>query len=626
MTFVTTIRRTLQVAGLTLGLSPLAAAQFPSYELSPWHATGFVGFSLTHTSQSMTNQPTETVQLFPVGDVRLNGDGYLLDPKFLHLNVGFDFQKGANTSERGDLGMGGVNAAIGGIFLPKSHLPFRANYTKSSHGVTGLGLDQNEDDSRIDLQWNVLFPNLPQFTASFQQYSSTVHVPTSFADRTYEDRAVNLGATDLWKGWHWAANFSDGNGSSTGISPLSINSPFDHFSRAAGLHLSRTFWDNKARLLFESRNVWRRDNLIGDGTSSNEEFTDNATFSMQVSPKISLDAGYGFAKVDFAGTGFTGVSAPGGTPLQLISLVSSNSHSISGRLGYLPWKGLRLTQEVRTIHLSPAAGVPESRTSITETASTVLAERRWHGLDLIGSYTGRFQLTGTTLDHTPNSWSNSFRGRVGWGNVRYVRLSGFGQSTKLNLVEQIGGFTNEKSVGAEAETHAVKYFRLRANADYSQVELLNVSGNTRNKVTSFSLQAEQRLVTVAFTKSFMDGAGALFPFGLIDTQFLVISLPLSQLVATPLLNRTTHGQTLSLTGRPRRRLEVLFAWRKEDTQLTGSDQTFDVLQLGARYRLGKFSLEGGYSRNLNNVTIAAGLTGSRLALWYFRVGRDFKIR
>lgn len=123
----------------------------------------------------------------------------------------------------------------------------------------------------------------------------------------------------------------------------------------------------------------------------------------------------------------------------------------------------------------------------------------------------------------------------------------------------------------------------------------------------------------------MDGAGALFPLGLIDRQFLVIPLPISQLLATPLLDRTTHSQGLSIIGRPERRLDVLFSWRKEDTQLVASDQTYNYLQASARYRLGRFSLEGGYSRNINNVIVITGLTGNRLAMWYLRIGRDFRI-
>jgi hypothetical protein len=117
----------------------------------------------------------------------------------------------------------------------------------------------------------------------------------------------------------------------------------------------------------------------------------------------------------------------------------------------------------------------------------------------------------------------------------------------------------------------------------------------------------------------------LFPLGLLDHQFLVIPLPIGQLLATPLLNRTTHAQTVSLLGRPRRRLEVSAAWRTEDTVLAASEQTFNVLQTDARYHLGKFTVEGGYSRNLNDVTFITGISGTRLAIWYFRIGRDFKL-
>ena len=105
----------------------------------------------------------------------------------------------------------------------------------------------------------------------------------------------------------------------------------------------------------------------------------------------------------------------------------------------------------------------------------------------------------------------------------------------------------------------------------------------------------------------------------------MVPLPINALLATPLLNRTTHTQTVSLIGRPRRRLDVAVAWRKEDTRLVNSEQTFNILQADARYRLGKFSLEGGYSRNINDVTVVTGPSGTRLALWYFRIGRDFRV-
>lgn len=623
MTTPQSIRMILLLTALALLTAPPSQAQYSGYEPPRWHANGFVGFSLTHTSQSV-NDAAPGDQLFPIGDVRVNSDGFLLDPRFLHLNLGLDFQKGANTSDRGSLDSGGLNTAMSAVFLPRSHVPLRASYTKTSHGVTGLGLDQNDDSSRLDIQWDMLFPSLPHVSASFQQYANTVHVPTSFTDRSYDEKAVNLGVSDSWKGWQWNGNFSAGKGNTTGVSGLGLDTLFNNSSRAAGFNLNRTFWDNKARLLFENRDIWRHDHLGGDGTSDTSDITNTASFNVQLTPKIMVDAAYGYSQVGFEGTGINTLVS--GNPIQTIALVSSTSNSVSGRLDYRPMEWLRLTQEVRTIHSAPALGTTlESRTSFTETASSISADHRLAGFDLQGLYTGRFQLAGTTLDNSPNSWSNSFSGRAGWGDVRWARLTAYGQITRLNLVEQIGGFTDEKRIGMEAETHRVRYFRLRATGEYSQIALLNLSGDTRTKNRLFSLQADQRRFSLVYTHAAMDGAGAIFPLGLIDRQFLVVPLPVSELIATPLLNRSTTSNSVNLIARPRRRLDAMVTWRVEDTQLATFRQKFNILQADARYHLGKVSLEGGYSRNLNELAAITGLGSTRLSIWYFRIGRDFRI-
>ena len=614
---------------LTAAVAVLACAaaqgQYPGFEPPRWRVNGFAGFDLTHTSQSLTGQATPTDQLFPLGDLRLNTDGFLLDPRFLHLTTGFEFQKGANTSDRGDIRTGGTNIAIGSALLPNSHFPLRVSYSKTGHGVNGLGLDQNEDDSRLDVQWTVFDPRLPHITTSFQNYGSTVHVPQSFSDRDYHQKAFNLGLSDTWKMWSWAGNFSIGNGDSTGVSPVAPAGTFTNSNRAGGLNVNRTFWDRKARLLFENREVWRRDQLAGDGTSKSDEFTNSANFDVQLNPKVLVGAAYAFSQVDFEGDGFGGLLVPGAGQVSLVSLVSSTANSASGHVDYRPLEWLHLIQELRTTFSTPFISAVESRTSFTESASTIAAAHHWIGLDLSGSYTGRFQLAGTTLDNAPNSWSNSFSGRIAWGKLRHVRVTAAGEDTRLNLVEQIGGFTSSQRGGLELETHSVKFFRLRASGEYSQVELLNLSGDTHSKTVTYGAAAEHRRFSLTYSNSFLDGAGAIFPLGLIDQQFLVIPLPISQLVATPLLNRKSHAQSVSLLAKPRRNLEVSAAWRTEDTQLSASEQTFDVLQTDARYRLGKFTLEGGYWRNLDDVTFVTGFTGSRLALWYFRIGRDFKV-
>jgi len=603
-----------------------ARGQYPNYEPPRWHANGYAGFNLTHTSQEQVNGDGQSDQLFPLGDLRVNSNGFLLDPRFLVLSTGVDYQRGVNSSDVGDLSTGGVNLALSSSFLPKSHFPLRVSYDRTSHGVSGLGLNQNDDGSRLDVQWNVLASRLPHFTVSFQKYDNTVHVQSSFADHNYSETAFSASASDSWKDWNWAGNFSQGYGNSTGTaSLLGLDRSFENSTRSGGFNLNRNFMENKARLMFENREIWRHDSLTGDGNNRSSEFTDNLNFDVQLTPRVTLAAGYGFARVDFSGDSFNSVLGPGGGLVQVLSLSSSDSNAFSGRMDYRPWDWLRVSQDVRTVLLSPRSGSVESQTSFTDTASTIAAEHRWRGFEAMGSYTGRFQLTGTTLDRAPNSWSNSFTGRLGWGNVQRVRLTAVAQDTHLNLVEQIGGFTDEKRFSLEAETHRVKNFRFRLSSEYSEVDLLNLSGDTRSKNVLYSAQADHRRFTLWFTASFLDGAGALFPDGLIDRQFLVVPLPVGQLLATPLLNRTTEAKSVGLIGRPRRNLDLLLTWRTEDVKLMASRQEFNVLQGDARYRLGKFSLEGGYSRNLNDVTNITGLSGNRLAVWYFRIGRDFRI-
>lgn len=615
----------LHATALAILLSLSAHAQYYNYEPPRWHLNGFAGFDLTHTQQSLTDVTTFTNQLFPMGDLRLNGDGFVLDPKFLDLNAAFEYQKGANMADRGDLGLGGTNVAISSAFLPKSHYPLRVSWMKTDHGVTGLGLDQSNDDSRLDIQWNVYRPNLPHIFTSFQDYITKVHVPTSFADRNFDQKAWTVGLSDTWKDWQWSGNYSMAAGNSNGISQLDLNSTFDNTLKSGSFNAQRGFWDNKGRLRFENREVWQEDHLAGDGSSNTSEMTNNATFDYQVHPKVLLSAGYAFTQLDTNNVSFTNALEPGAPPVQLVSLLASTSNGAVGRVDYHPLEWLRLSQDVRYTHSTPIPGVVESETSFTDTDSTVTAEHRWHSFDFLGSYTGRFQMAGTTLDNNPNQWSNSGMGRIGWGDVRYLHIVASAQDENLNLVEQIGGFTHEKRLSGEIESDRVRPFRLRAAADYMQIELLNISGDTRDKIVTYTGSVEHRLFSVVYTKSYSDGAGALFPLPLINPNFIVIPLPINQLIATPLLNRKTNADSVTFLAKPRRRLEAAVTWRLEEDILATSDQQYNILQADARYHLGKFTFEGGYSRNFYDVTNLTGPTGTRLAIWYFRIGRDFRV-
>ncbi len=604
-------------------LSLTVPAQYTNYEAPRWRVNGFAGFDLTHTQQSQTNVATFTNQLFPMGDVRIFGDGFILDPRLLDVSGGFEYQKGANQAERGDLGLGGTNITFNSAFLPKSHLPVRVSYMKTNHGVNGLGIDQNNDDSRLDVQWMVSEPKFPQITTSFQDYSSTVNVPTSLTDQNFSQKAWTVALSDVWKQWQWNGSYSMAAGTASGLAGINVNTNFDNNARTGSLTVQRAFWENKARLRFENREFWQSNHLGGDGTSDSSELTNIATFDVQVHPKVMLGTGYSFTEVDTNNVSV--LQNPGAAPITFINFVSSTSNSATGRVDYKPFTWLRMTQEMRTTLTTPIPGVAESETSFTDTASTITADHVWRGFDLLGSYTGRFEMAGTTLENQPNQWSNSFMGRIGWGDVRYVHLVATVADENLNLIEQIGGFTRQKRATGELETQRVKRFRLRAGADWTQVEILNISGDTRNKTVTYSASGEHRLFMISYSKVSSDGVGAVFPVGLINPQILVVDLPINQLIFTPLQNRIMRADQVNFLLRPRRRLEAAVAWRNEHDIFATSEQTYNLLQADARYRIGKFTVEGGYSRNLYDVTNLTGPTGTRLAVWYFRIGRDFRV-
>ena len=616
--------RTVMLA-LVLFAGGHALAQSP-YDVEPprWHVTGSAGIDLNGSSQSTLPMDTSSSQLFPLGDLRLNTDGYLLDPKFLHINGGFNFQRGVNESDRGSIDSNGLGLAISTSFLPRSHVPLRVNYTKNTYGLNGLGVNQDNDDSRLTVDWTAMFPNLPRFTLGLQQFSNVVRVPHSFNDRSFSDRAINVGASDIWKGWQWAANAAMEGGSTSGVIGLDPGTNLDNSSRSGSFNLNRGFWENKARIWIENR-IISLQNMLGAGNNTDsQEMTNSVNFDAQLTSKWSAQAGYAHSSIDFNNTGLVSNLANAGTT-RIIALSSSEAHSITGRANYqvLPW--LRLTEELRETRLTPAETVVESRVGLTESVSTVAFERRLRSFDVNASYSGTYQLTGTTLDQSPSSWSNGVNARIGWGSTQRVRITGVYANSRLNLVEQIGGYADQQRARLEAETHRLKLFRLRASVEEFNIAILNISGKTESKGTNLSVTAEHRLVSASYSQSFGSGAGELFPDNAINRQFLVIPLPVNQLLGTPLLDRTVNARSLAVVARPRRRLDAIFTWRKERNLLATSDQFYDTLQFDARYHMGKVTLEGGYTRNLTNVTSSSMVSGDRVTRWYVRVARDFTI-
>ena len=607
-----------------LVLFTTAAWAQPEVEPERWHVTGSAGFDLTGSSQTVSPSTASGGQLFPLGDLRLNTDGFVLDPKLLHINGTFGFQKGVNNSNQLSIDNGGWGLAFTTAFLPRSHFPLRVTYARTRFGIDGLDLSQDSDNSRLDIQWLVMLSKLPRISLGFQRYTNDVQVQRTFGERSFRETGANVGLSDDWRGWQWSGNFAVDKGSTTEVAGLELAAPFNDSARFGSFNLWRSFWDGKARLAFDNRETWRHDTLDASGNSDSREFTDSVRFDDQLTSKLSVIAGYSFSQERFDSVNLSNIFGTPGTT-QLIGLLSSTAHAVSGGARYRVNSWLHVGQDVRYTHSTPLPGSTESRLSLTDGETIIGSDRRWHGIDLSAEYSGRFQSVGTSFGRSAGSWSNGVNARASWGNVRRARFTGSYDHTRLNLAEQIGGFTQQQRLRGEVESAWLRVFRVRLNGEQARLRILNFSGDTSTSATSFGAALEHRLFTASYSESMGSGVGALFPPLLISRDLVIVPLPIAGLVGTPLLDRDSRARSVSVFAHPVRGLEARFNWRREHNLIFSSAQAFDTLQASARYRLGKMLFEGGYSNDVIDILGLGAHSGERLRRWYFRIARDFKV-
>jgi hypothetical protein len=233
---------------------------------------------------------------------------------------------------------------------------------------------------------------------------------------------------------------------------------------------------------------------------------------------------------------------------------------------------------------------------------------------------------GTTLGHHPATFSNDLEGRIAWGAPRRVRLVASGVDSRYNLVDELGGFSTTRDLRLQAETTRLIGWHLRGSIERSDLEYLSVGGDIKSDTTNYSVQVQQRRLALSVGHQDLTGAGALFPAIVSAEEWLSTQLPLSELVATPLLNRISHVTTAAATVHVRRQLDVSADYMSERDQLTSSQEKFRTMDVSARYHLGKFGIQAGFgSYRMENATVPMPTTGNSLNRYFVRVTRDFKI-
>ncbi len=620
-------RLAIQLVTIALGTALPIFAQEPTPE--HWNLQGTLGADYSNTTSTSLFAPSSssnTSEYSTVGiDWGLLLGGYLKDPKFIPFTINYNGEHGSNAVALGGFRDNVYDVGFTASFLPDRPFPLQIFYQKSEYGANGTGFGENSDTSLFGVTWELRVRRLPHVDVRYLKQDNELQLPTSLTNSSYRLNELGIDASDQWKGWKWNAGFSDFSTTNYAVEALALPSPYQQSVKLQDFLVTRSFWDDKARFNFADRLEWQEEGLLGQPAG---QFTDAYAISqLQINhtPKLSSNYFYTFTNTSQGGETSLNGTEGNSSNLSLIQLPAFTSNTFGGGVDYRVIPSVTLFQQVQEYRVTAVQGVAEAETSEFDSMSGASFGRAWRGLELGGTYTGHFQLLGTTLGHHPATFSNDVEGRVAWGAPRRVRLVASGVDSRDNLVDELGGFSSTRSLRLQAETTRLFGWHLGGSAERARVEYLSVAGDIKSDTTNYTAQIQGRRLSLSGGHQTLAGAGALFPAVVSAEQWLSIPLPLSELVATPLLNRIERVDTATAALRLRRQIDVAADFMLEKDLLSSSEAKFRTIDVSARYHVGKVRIQAGFGSYEIENTAVPSRTGNLVNRYFLRVTRDFKI-
>jgi hypothetical protein len=607
--------RILAVLGLLSVLSCRAQ------KLEGWYGRGTVGFDWSGNTfnpitpgTSQSSSPSSTIG----GELGLDLSGIVLDPKFITFETNFNFQHGANSVNQ----LGYSNGVLGGgadvEILPSSHYPFELFYQRSGADTSGSLFGSNSDTSQLRARWTVDLHNVPHLVFAYSDTSNSVVLATSLSNTGYKQSDWSIQANDRTFGWTWNAGFNIGNFDETSIGTVALSGGVKEDYRIVDARAYRPIWDGKAVLSTDLHDQHYDFNFPGAGTSLNDNLLLSTNFQVQHTRKLSSRYLYSWSHLT---TENNFAQNPGG--ITVLNTPTLDTQNVGAEVEYQLTQPIRIFQNVQYQRLTPFSAVTESETSSVQSSSGVNVIKRWRGFDVSATYAGVLQTLGTNFGNRGNTWSNNVDSRLGWGDVRKVHLTGSYRHDRLNFVQQLGGFSQFNTYGAQAETTRFWNVRLSGGVDHGTVEILNIAGDTRRTYTNYLAQLEHRRVHLMAGRGLNDGSGSIFPAVLTNPFYIAVPLPVSQLIATPLLDINSKSTNFSLMARPRNSLEIGAYFRKENDVLVSSTQNYRLWEIRAQYRIGKISMDAGIGNLHSRINQNDSLSGLGINRYWFRIRRSF---
>jgi hypothetical protein len=464
---------------------------------------------------------------------------------------------------------------------------------------------------------------LPKTTVACQQYSNDILLPSSASDSRNRQRQFQITAEDSWKGWDWNAGFTMFRSKVTLVDPTAAPGDSQEDFKGATLRVYRPFWGDRAEFRLDNWIQWR-DTLYG-GIIGNDSREMNSAVSLRLqhTQKFWSSYSYGFIQIDLQ-NGAPGVpGTPGG--VQFLRPAFYRSHNAGGYAEYRPYSWLGFYQDMRYYTVTPNNLPVEQRTALLESTTGVMFNRRWRSFVFSGRFGERLDLLKTNQENFSHTFSPEFDARVEWGKPKWVRLTGLVSYSKLNLVEQLRGYSESQRFRVEARSQRWRAWQFVLSYDHSVVAMLNVSGKNDVSDDLIGFQVEHRRFTAGYIYRYSDGFGSIFAVSPIPHP-ITQPLPVNELRYTPLLDRLIEGSSAYISLRLLQNLEVHGNFREERSDFFNSDQKYRSYDIRAQYRLGKFTVEASYGRYDSDILSLGGPpSGIKVNRMQFRVTRDFRI-
>jgi hypothetical protein len=611
--------------------SPLIA-QYRLYDAPPpkWSLFGNAGFDFAHgglasTLGSKNIGTSSSQQLGGVMDATL--EGFVFNPQFLSFTTSVTDNQGASSSSgtAGDVNLPSFDARNGGlsysgsaIFLAGRGKPLYLHYTKTDTGLTSSLFRNDQGTREWGALWRGKLPHLPNLSLDYRDETSQVAIPTSLYDTNNAQKFLDTNAHDRVLGWDWSGNFSTLQQEVSTVGTATLPQSANTHALNESFSIGRGFFDGVLSL--RGGQQFTVNNTTGSlGRTDYNLMGYNASIAYRPEGKFSANGVFNREAFESTGTQ-TGV-APG-LPIVLFALPSTTVTSATGTTEYRPFTFLTLSNGASVSDIDVPSTTEQLQRTVTPFSNTSV-RFFWHRFDINAHGGVAYRITTSNLGRNANGLSHNYGANVSRGEVQTVRWTAKFQSTHEVLPQILGAFSDSTVAGFTAEAERWGNWRLIGGVDYSKIDILTVGGKFNSKGFGFNVGLSKETKGIRFFRTHNTGDGALFP-AQFSTSGYLIDLPVSQLVSSPLLNRT--GNVTGLNG--------YFGWRRwlingsltrERDFFSQTNQQYNYINIDARYTLGKFTLDAGFSRNVLNTGINSVWSGTNYNRYRFRITRSFNV-